>query len=84
MGGSVTASNLLLAVWLKFHGYRPVSFTMPYSKLYILTELSAFDVKFMPADRQKVDLLKHKYLLYRKIYICTDTAWFYKHKTWPL
>ena len=31
-------------------------FTMPYSKLYILTELSPNDVKFISADRQKLDL----------------------------
>ena len=28
----------------------------PYSKLYILTELSANDVKFISSDRQKIDL----------------------------
>ena len=32
---------------------------MPYSKLNILTELSANDVKFMSVDRQKLDLLKY-------------------------
>ena len=34
---------------------------MSYSKLYILTELSAFDVKFISVDRQKLDLLKYIY-----------------------
>ena len=28
----------------------------PYSKLYILTELSANDVKFISSDRQELDL----------------------------
>ena len=32
---------------------------LPYSKLYILTELSANDVKFIPVDRQKLDLSKY-------------------------
>ena len=31
----------------------------PYSKLYILTEQSANDVKFISSDRQKLDLLKY-------------------------
>ena len=31
----------------------------PYSKLYILTELSVNDVKFISVDRQKVDLSKY-------------------------
>ena len=31
----------------------------PYSKLYILTELSANDVKFISVDRQKLDLSKY-------------------------
>ena len=34
---------------------------LPYSKLYILTELSANDVKFKPVDRQKLDLSKYIY-----------------------
>ena len=34
---------------------------MPYSKLYILTELSAYDVKFISVDRQKLDLSKNMY-----------------------
>ena len=29
---------------------------MPYSKLYILTELVSSDVKFISVDRQKLDL----------------------------
>ena len=32
---------------------------MPYSKLYILTELSANDVKFISSDRQELDLSKY-------------------------
>ena len=52
---NLTASNFLLAAWLKWHGFRPVSFTMPNSKLYILTELSANGVKFISVDRQKLD-----------------------------
>ena len=32
---------------------------MPYSKLYILTELSANDVKNISVDSQKLDLLKY-------------------------
>ena len=31
----------------------------PYSKLYILTELSANDVKFISGDRQELDLSKY-------------------------
>ena len=31
----------------------------PYSKLYILTELSAIDVKFISVDRQKIELSKY-------------------------
>ena len=34
---------------------------LPYSKLYSLTELSANDVKFIPVDRQKLDLSKYIY-----------------------
>ena len=49
-------------------------------KLYILTELSANDVKFISVDRQKLDLLKYIYLWYRKYYICRDTARLYEHK----
>ena len=51
-----------------------------YAKLYILTELSANDVKITSVDRQKIDLSKDIYLWYRKIYICRDTAGFYEHK----
>ena len=36
-----------------------MSFTMPYSKLYIMTNLSANDVKFISVDRQDLDLLKY-------------------------
>ena len=39
---------------------------MHYSKIYILTELSANDVKFISVDRQKLDLSKYVYLWYRK------------------
>ena len=35
----LTAPNFLLASWLKWHEFRPVSFTMPFSKLFILTKL---------------------------------------------
>ena len=31
----------------------------PYSKLYILTQLSAYDVKFISIDRQELDLSKY-------------------------
>ena len=31
----------------------------PYSKLYILTELSANDVKFISSDRKELDLSKY-------------------------
>ena len=50
---------------------------------YILTELSANDVKITSVDRQKLDLSKYVYLWYRKFYICWDTARFYEHKKWP-
>ena len=60
-----------------------MSFTMLYSKLYILTKLSAYDVKFISVDRQKLDLSKYIYLCYRKFYICRDTARFYEHKNDP-
>ena len=60
-----------------------MSFTMPYLKLYILTELSANDVKFISVDSQKLDLLKYVYLWYRKFYICRDTDRFYEHKNDP-
>ena len=56
---------------------------MPYSKLYILTELSANDVKFISVDREKLDLSKYIYLWYRKFNICGDTALFYELKKWP-
>ena len=54
---------------------------MPYSKLYILTELSANDVKFISVDRQKLDLSKYIYIIMvTKFYICRDTARFYEYK----
>ena len=31
----------------------------PYSKLYILIELNANDVKFIPSDSQELDLSKY-------------------------
>ena len=37
-------------------------FTMPYSQLYILTELSTNDVKFISVDRQKLDLSIYMYI----------------------
>ena len=55
-----------------------------YSKLYILTELSANAVKFISVDSQKIDLSKYIYLWYRKFYICRDTARFYEHKKMTL
>ena len=66
---NLSASNFLMAAWLKLHGFQPMSFTMPYSNLYILTELSANGVKIILVDRQKLDLLKYIYLWYRKFYI---------------
>ena len=47
------------------HGFRPVSFTMPYS-----TELIANDVKSISFDRQKRDLSKYIYLWYRYFFNC--------------
>ena len=38
-------------------------------KAYILTELSANDVKFISVDRQKLDLSKYIYLWYRTIFV---------------
>ena len=46
----------MLTARLKCHEFRPVSFTKLYSKLYIMTELNANDVKFIAIDRQKLDL----------------------------
>ena len=51
--------------WLKCPTF---PFTMPYSKLYILTEVGANDVRFISVDRQKLDLLKYIYLWYRILY----------------
>ena len=56
---NLTAFNFLLAAWLKWHGFRPVSFTMPYSKLYILTQLRGNALKFISVDRQKLVLSKY-------------------------
>ena len=56
---------------------------MPDSKLNNLTELSAYDVKFISVDRQKLDLSKYIYLWYHNFYICKDTARFYEHKNDP-
>ena len=39
-----------------------MSFTMPYSKLFNLAELSANDVKFISVDRQNQDIHKYIYL----------------------
>ena len=44
---NLAASNFLLAAWLN-------DMDMPYSKLYILTELCANDVKFISVDTFKV------------------------------
>ena len=44
-----------------------------YSNIYILTELSSKDVKFISIDRQKLDLSKYIYFWYRKFYICSST-----------
>ena len=42
----------------------------PYSKLYILTELSANDVKFISSDRQKLDLSKiYSYGIVNSIFV---------------
>ena len=38
-----------------------MSLTMPYSKLYNLTQLSANAVNFISISRQKLDLLKYVY-----------------------
>ena len=42
-------------------------FTMPYSKLYILTELSAYDAKIISVDRQMLVLSNYMYLCYRNL-----------------
>ena len=42
----------------------------PFSKLYILTELSANDVKFISCDRQELDLSKYiSYITVNSIFI---------------
>ena len=53
---------------------------MVYSKLYILTELNANDVRCIPIDRQKLDFLQDVYLWFRKSYIRRDTTQLYDHK----
>ena len=53
---NLAASNFLLSAWLKWHVFRPVSITLPYSKLYSLTKLGANYVNFISVDRQKLDL----------------------------
>ena len=80
---NLTASNFLLTAPLKWHEFQPVSFTMVYSKLYILTDLDSNDVKFISTYRKKLDLSKDVYLWNRKFYICRDTAQFYEHKNAP-
>ena len=49
-------------------------------KLYIYID---HDVKFISVDRQKLDLSIYIYYMYRKLYICRDTARFYEHKNDP-
>ena len=74
-------SVLLPAFWVvKMAGISTSVLFYAYSKLYILTELSANDVKFISVDRQKLDLSIYIYLWHRKLYICRDTARFYEHK----
>ena len=43
---------------VKLHGFRPVSFSMPYSKQDMLTEPSTNDVKCISVDRQKLYVSK--------------------------
>ena len=54
---NLTAYNFLLTAPLKWNEFQPVSFTMVYSKLYILTDLNS-DVEFISIDRQMHDLFK--------------------------
>ena len=58
----------MLTALLKRHGIQPVSFTMLYLKLCILPELNTNGVKFISADRQKLDFSKDVYLWYCKFY----------------
>ena len=44
---NLTESNFLLIACLKWHLFQTASFTLPYSKLNILTELNANDLKFI-------------------------------------
>ena len=61
---TIANGTLQRLISYKWHGFRPVSFSMPYSKLYILTELRANVIKFISFD--ELDLLKYMYLWYRK------------------
>ena len=78
---NLIASNFLPVAWFKWHGFFTSVIFYAFSKLYILTELSANDLKSTPVDGQQLDLSKYIYLWYRKFYICRDTAQFYEHKT---
>ena len=47
-----------------------MSFFTPFSKLYILTELSASDLKFISSDRQELDLSKYiSYVTINSIFV---------------
>ena len=59
---NLIASNSLLVAWLKWHGFFTSVIFYAFSKLYILTELSANDLKFTSVDRQKLDLSKYIYI----------------------
>ena len=80
---NLTVPNFLLAALLKMAWISTSVLFYAYRTLYILTELSANDVKFTSVDRQKLDLSIYIYLWYRKFYICRDTARFYEHKNDP-
>ena len=56
-----------------------MSFYMPYSKLYILAELSAYDVTIISVGREKLDLSKYIYLWYSKIKFFKSKIYFNKH-----
>ena len=65
LGNGVTNRCLILAFAdcnLKWHKFWPVHFTMLYSQLYILTELSANDANVISILRQRLDLSKDVYL----------------------
>ena len=51
---NLAATNFLLSVRLKWHEFQPVSFTVLYSTIYVLTELNANDVSNISIDRQKM------------------------------